>query len=63
MKLISCEACGTVLDLDRIEEPKAIEYLDTEKLSEHCVWESGGYVPAIKCPVCENKISYYTGDC
>ena len=69
MKLISCESCGAVLDMDRIEEPDMYEgdeggYGDTVSISDKkSLYKYGGYVPAINCPVCKTLISYSTGEC
>ena len=52
MNLISCENCGVVLDLSRIEMPE-IEDED---------WVvNRDYVPTIMCPCCQSRILYSNG--
>jgi len=57
MNLISCENCGVVLDLSRIEMPD-IEDEDRNVNTEIAAWVDRDYVPTIVCPCCKGRILY-----
>jgi len=57
MKLISCQYCGSVLDLNRIDRPskneyRPIRYKNRDNKDDEIIF----------CPVCKNKIFYSSGD-
>jgi hypothetical protein len=73
MNLISCEGCGTVININRIKEPDIYEGQngDTSNRCDpgdinlnHASWnnDSEKYEPTIKCPSCKNRIFYKSGD-
>ena len=60
MNLISCENCGVVLDLSRIEMPE-IEDEDWVVNRDVAAWVNRDYVPTIMCPCCQSRILYSNG--
>jgi hypothetical protein len=54
MNLISCDNCGVVLDVDKIEQ---LPMHDDEGnfIKENIAIENLKYFPAIMCPICKNK--------
>lgn len=58
MNLISCDDCGIVLDIHKLEFPD--DYLDEDYLPipELTAWSSdkGRHVPFVECPVCKAPI-------
>jgi hypothetical protein len=70
MNLISCGCCGVVIDVDRIsgDLPKMREFKEevdeesTKYNRENFYWDGDDYSPAMKCPVCNMKISAVDGD-
>jgi len=60
MNLISCENCGVVLDLSRIEKPD-IEDEDGGVNRDVAAWVCGDFVPTIVCPCCQGSILYSNG--
>jgi hypothetical protein len=59
MKLISCESCGVVLDLDRLDFPSHWWTEDGEVDTTKAIWDSDtmSYVPFIRCPVCNSEVT------
>ena len=58
MNLISCQYCGVVIDVDRIEEPDIWDD-DNEVIDKNCIWiYCVGFESAINCPCCDEKITY-----
>lgn len=70
MKLISCQCCGVVIDMDRLsgDIPKAGEHRieeteeDVKYNRENYHWDGDDFSPSMKCPNCEMKISAVDGD-
>jgi len=60
MNLISCENCGVVLDLSRIEKPDIVDE-DGNINTEIAAWVARDYVPTIVCPCCRDRILYFNG--
>lgn len=61
MKIISCENCGGVIDIDRIDEP--IIYNDDGTINEErAIYIKRDFHPAIICPLCKSKIAYDSGN-
>ena len=58
MKLISCETCGIVLDLDKVEFPENYWDEDGSIDTNKAIWDSRtmSHVPFIRCPVCQSEI-------
>lgn len=59
MKLYSCDNCGTVLDLDKINVPDLDYYRYLESIpSNKFEWDSytDDYLPIITCPSCKERI-------
>lgn len=61
MNIISCEGCGVVLDLGRINAPN-MEDKDGNINNETASWRNSNYEPKIACPVCKTKIFYIDGN-
>ncbi len=60
MKLISCESCAVVLNLDELWGYKSQDYIynkDGSFNDNHVIWDDCAYTIAIKCPVCKEKVS------
>jgi len=51
MKLISCNRCGVVFDLDKVDFPASHNH-DTGETTEHARWNGEDWVSSIPCPVC-----------
>jgi hypothetical protein len=66
MNLISCGACGVVLDLSRITPPEIWKDDKEEEGSvinhDNAFWDGGDYVPTMHCPSCKSRIIVSTGD-
>jgi primosomal protein N' len=60
MRLISCENCGIVIDIDRIKEPLIYNEDGTVDISK-CRWDGVNHIPTIECPCCKKNISYSDG--
>jgi hypothetical protein len=59
MNLMSCNACGTVLDVDKVGFPEDI-WADDDTVNPNLgEWssEKGKYVPVTTCPVCHCRIA------
>ena len=54
MKLKSCEACGVVLDLDKITIPSV--YDSNGCVKSNAVWDGVKFLSTFNCPVCNHKI-------
>jgi hypothetical protein len=61
MNFISCEDCGVILDLGRIEVP-SMEGKNGEINDKTAGWRGRSYEPKITCPVCKAEIFYADGD-
>ena len=56
MNLISCEACGVVLDADNLEFPEDIEDENGSIDINKAIWNGWDYIPTTPCPVCKEQI-------
>jgi hypothetical protein len=59
MNLVSCNACGVVIDADKLKFPSEDDMWDTDEIdTSKFTWSSNSreYVSYISCPVCESKI-------
>jgi hypothetical protein len=56
MKVVSCNCCGVVLDLDKLPVPQVGLDVDYET----CRWDNakGEFIPYSKCPVCKSNIEH-----
>ena len=54
MKLKSCDNCGVVLDLDKINFPAL--YTKEGCIVGEAVWVGDEYKSATSCPVCQERI-------
>lgn len=59
MKLISCDACGIVIDLNYIKLPceKDLFHSDGSPIEENIVWHNGYRYPKMQCPHCANELT------
>lgn len=57
MNLISCDNCGVVLDVGKLDFPVFDPY-DLRDVDELFAWDKdrGEWVPTVHCPVCDEKI-------
>ena len=55
MKLKSCDNCGVVLDLDKIEIPSI--YDPSGLVNSNAVWDGDKFLPTFDCPVCQEKVT------
>jgi hypothetical protein len=53
MNLISCNACGVVLDREKCLVPEFVREDGAVDLDK-AYWSGDGYLPKIMCPVCQN---------
>ena len=58
MNLISCKACGIVLDKNYLNFPPVLDHDTMEIIPENVEWDSEeeDYVAIVPCPVCEKNI-------
>ena len=58
MNLISCDNCGTVIDVDKISFYDTIHDEDGVIIDSRAAWchDRGEYVPCDPCPVCHSPI-------
>jgi len=54
MRIISCEYCGVVIDLDRI--PILPEADEAGESLPHMRWNGSELFPTFECPACESVI-------
>lgn len=59
MKIKSCDNCGIVIDLDKIERlPTEDDKVDYPSINtENVVWEDREYWKCVKCPHCGELIN------
>jgi hypothetical protein len=57
MNLTSCENCAVVLDKDHLNFPEDIWTPDGCIDDTKATWDGDGFVPFVKCPVCQEKIT------
>lgn len=55
MKLISCDKCGVVLDMDKLIFPD-IRDEEGEFIEENSVWDGDCFRTVTPCPVCSGPI-------
>lgn len=58
MNLISCDHCGTVIDLNKITIPKPNEENEQLYHPDEWVWEDRDYIPLVPCGACKRKFPY-----
>ena len=58
MNLTSCDSCGIVLDLDKIDIHSPEECFDKDDviIDSRVIWESDSCFVAIPCPCCKEKV-------
>lgn len=52
MNLVSCEYCGVVVDIDRLDFPDINEGTDS-LVDDKAAWDGEKYVSSLPCPVCK----------
>ena len=58
MKLASCDNCGVLIDLDKLEPLNCYDDYDYCYLNDNVIYKDGDYYSIILCPVCKEKIRY-----
>jgi hypothetical protein len=58
MNLISCDNCGVVLDVGKLDFPQGLDPSHPPDVDELFAWDKdrGEWVPTVHCPVCDEKI-------
>ena len=57
MNLISCSACGVVLDKDKLDWPSDIYSKENGQIIDGVAeWDGDTYVAISHCPLCDNRI-------
>jgi len=55
MELISCKACGVVLDKQSLSFPEIWD-AEGDLIQEYAIWDGDSHVAVVPCPVCKTII-------